>query len=64
MKTFDRNKIRKIIGVQSFLRYSLVPIMLISVIGVNYSIILIVFPILWYIIFTPVLGEKLFKPRM
>ena len=64
MKTFDRNKIRKIIGVQSFLRYSLVPIMLISVIGVNYSIVLIVFPILWYIIFTPVLGEKLFKPRM
>jgi len=64
MKTFDRNKIRKIIGVQSFLRYSLVPIMLISFIGVWYSLILIIFPILWYIIFTPFLGEKLFKPRM
>ena len=64
MKTFDRNKIRKIIGVQSFLRYSLVPIMLISFIGIWYSIILIIFPILWYILFTPFLGEKLFKPRM
>lgn len=64
MKTFDRNKIRKIIGVQSFLRYSLVPIMLISIIGVTYSSILIIFPIAWYVIFTPFLGEKLFKPRM
>ncbi len=64
LKTFDRGKIRKIIGVQSFLRYSLVPLMLISIIGVMYSVILIIFPIAWYIIFTPLLGEKLFKPRM
>ncbi|MCX6661110.1 MAG: hypothetical protein NTY91_01000, partial [Euryarchaeota archaeon] len=32
MKIFDRSKIRKIIGIQSFLRYSLVPIMLIPII--------------------------------
>ena len=64
IKTFDRNTIRKYIGIQSFLRYSLVPIMLISVIGTMYSIILIVFPIVWYIGFAPLLGEKLFKPRM
>ncbi len=64
IKTFDRNTIRKYIGIQSFLRYSLVPIMLISVIGTMYSIILIVFPIAWYIVFAPLLGEKLFKPRM
>ena len=64
LKTFDRGKIRKIIGVQSFLRYSLVPLMLISIIGVTYSVILIIFPIAWYIIFTPLLGEQLFKPRM
>ncbi|MCK5031038.1 MAG: UbiA family prenyltransferase [Thermoplasmatales archaeon] len=64
IKTFDRNTIRKHIGIQSFLRYSLVPIMLISVIGTMYSIILIVFPIAWYIGFAPLLGEKLFKPRM
>jgi len=64
IKTFDRDTIRKYIGLQSFLRYSLVPIMLVSVIEILYSVILIIFPIVWYIIFTPLLGEKLFKPRM
>ena len=64
IKTFERNKIRKYIAVQSFLRYSLVPIMLISIIPLTYSVVLLVFPIAWYIIFTPLIGEKLFKPRM
>ncbi len=64
MREFDRNKIRTIIGVQSFLRYSLVPVMLMSIIGVIPSLILIVFPMVWYIGFTPLLGEKMFKPRM
>ena len=64
IKKFDRNKIRKYIAMQSFLRYSLVPIMLISIIGLTYSIILIIFPIVWYIMFTPLIGEKLFRPRM
>ena len=48
----------------SFLRYSLVPIMLISFIGIVYSVVLIIFPIVWYLIFAPLLGEKLFRPRM
>ena len=39
IKKFDRNKIKKYIAIQSFLRYSLVPIMLISIIGIIYSII-------------------------
>ena len=64
IKKFDRDAIRKYIGLQSFLRYSLVPIMLVSFIGILYSAILIILPILWYIIFTPLVGEKLFKPRM
>jgi 4-hydroxybenzoate polyprenyltransferase len=64
LKKFDRSAIRKYIGIQSFLRYSLVPIMLIPIIGILPSVILIVFPIAWYIIFTPLLGEKLFRPRM
>jgi 4-hydroxybenzoate polyprenyltransferase len=64
IKTFKRSKIQKYIGIQSFLRYSLVPIMLISIIGLVPSVILIVFPILWYILLTPLIGEKLFKPRM
>jgi 4-hydroxybenzoate polyprenyltransferase len=64
IKRFHRDQIRRYIAIQSFLRYSLVPIMLISIIGVTYSAILVVFPIAWYIIFTPLIGEKLFKPRM
>ena len=64
IKTYDRNTIRKYIGVQSFLGYSLVPIMLISIIGVLYSIILIVLPVVWYMISAPLLEEKLFRPRM
>lgn len=64
MKIFDRSKIRKLIGIQSFLRYSLVPIMLIPIIDILPSVILIFFPIVWYIVFTPLLGEELFKPRM
>jgi 4-hydroxybenzoate polyprenyltransferase len=64
LKTFNRSQIRKIIGIQSFLRYSLVPIMLLSVIGILPTVLLIVIPIGWYIGFTPLLGEKLFKPRM
>jgi 4-hydroxybenzoate polyprenyltransferase len=64
LKTFDRNAIRKYIGIQSFLRYSLVPLMLIPLIGIIPALILILFPIAWYIIFTPLLGEKLFRPRM
>jgi 4-hydroxybenzoate polyprenyltransferase len=64
LKTFDRSQIRKLIGIQSFLRYSLVPVMLFKIIGILPSILLILIPIVWYIVFTPFLGEKLFKPRM
>jgi len=64
IQRFNRNKIRKYIAVQSFLRYSLVPLMLVSIVDVTVSIILIAFPIAWYLIFTPLIGEKLFRPRM
>lgn len=65
MKMFDRGKIRKSIGMQSFLRYSLVPIMLMSIIDIWwYSILLIIIPLMWYMAFTPLVGERLFKPRM
>jgi len=64
LKKFDRNAIRKYIAIQSFLRYSLVPIMLIPLIGILPGIILVFFPIIWYITFAPLLGEKLLRPRM
>jgi 4-hydroxybenzoate polyprenyltransferase len=64
LKKFERNTIRRYIAIQSFLRYALVPIMLIPLIGIIPGVILIFFPIVWYIIFTPLLGEKLLRPRM
>jgi len=64
LKKFERNMIRRYIAIQSFLRYALVPIMLIPLIGIIPGVILVIFPIVWYIIFTPLLGEKLLRPRM
>lgn len=64
LKVFDRSKIRKYIALSNFLRYSIVPIMLISVIGVLGGIVLATLPILWYIVFSPLLGTKLFQPEM
>ena len=64
IKTFDRTTIRRYIALQSFLRYSLVPLLLVRSIGIFPSVLLIAFPILWYILLAPLLGEKLFRPRM
>lgn len=65
IKKFDRSFIQKCIGLQSFLRYSLVPIMLISIVNIWwYPLLLIIIPLIWYIIFISILGEKMFKPRM
>ncbi len=64
LKIYDRSQIRKLIAIQSFLRYSLVPVMLFKIIGILPSVLLIIIPIVWYILFTPFLGEKIFKPRM
>ncbi|MBS3748501.1 MAG: UbiA family prenyltransferase [Candidatus Thermoplasmatota archaeon] len=64
LKQFDRGKIRKYISIQSFLRYSLVPLMLLSLIDVIPALILIFLPIIWYLVFTPLTGVKLLQPRM
>jgi 4-hydroxybenzoate polyprenyltransferase len=62
LKVFERGKIRRLIAVQTFLRYSFVPVMLIPLIGVLYGFILVVFPLVWYLVFTLVIGEKIFQP--
>jgi 4-hydroxybenzoate polyprenyltransferase len=45
LKTFNRSQIRKLIGIQSFLRYSLVPVMLFSIVGILPYFLLILIPI-------------------
>jgi hypothetical protein len=64
IKTFNRGKIQKLIGTQTFLRYSIIPIMLIPFVDLWIALILIVFPLAWYIALTPLIGERLFRPRM
>ncbi len=63
LKKFDRKQIRKLIASAAFARYSIVPIMLISKIGMI-SFFLVALPLLWYIAFTPLTGAKLFQPEM
>ena len=64
IKTFEPTdkRIIRLFGVQGFLRYSFVPVMLIPVIGLYYGLILIIFPIIWLIIFMPISGKKLSSP--
>ena len=64
LSVFDRSEIRKLIAFGNFLRYSIVPIMLITEIGVLGGFLLAILPIVWYIAFSPLLGTKLFQPEM
>ena len=64
IKIFDRNKLRKLLVMQLFMWYSIVPIMLVSVVGLLYAFILIIFPFAWYIFFSISIGEKLLEPQI
>ncbi len=64
LHTFERNKIRKLITAETFLRYSLVPIMLIPLIEFFPALILLILPFIWYVLFAPLIGEKLFRPGL
>ncbi|KYK22844.1 hypothetical protein AYK24_01670 [Thermoplasmatales archaeon SG8-52-4] len=62
IKTMEhKDKLIKLGGLMGILRMSIIPIMLIPLIGPLYSFILLIFPVLWYIIFTPLTGKKLFR---
>jgi len=65
VKTFEKkDEVTKLAGLQGILRYCFIPVLLIPVIGLFYAIILIFFPLIWYIIFTPLSGKKLFSQLM
>jgi len=49
MKTLDNKKeIIKYFAIQGVLRYSLIPILIVPLIGIIYAFILIIFPLIWY----------------
>lgn len=58
IKKFDKDEIRKLVVLQSFFRYPLVPIMLALVIGPLHAFILATFPFMWFFLFLP-----LFSPQ-
>ena len=62
LKRFDRKVMRKLITGETFLRYSLVPLMLLAALDTLVVVFLIVFPFVWYIILTPLTGRKAFQP--
>ena len=65
VKSFEKmDEVTKLAGLQGILRFCFVPLLLIPIIGYVYVILLILFPIIWYIIFTPFTGKKLFKNLM
>lgn len=64
IKQFERNTLRKLIIIQLSAHYSIIPIMLISIIDPVYAFILIVFPVTWYVFFSCLIGEKLLEPQI
>ena len=63
VKKFVRNELRKLISIQVFLRYSIVPVMLLLVTGYPIGIFLILFPVLWYALFNRLLYGSSSKPE-
>lgn len=63
LKEFDRDKLRKFISIQAFLRYSVVPVMLMAFIGYYLGLFLIIFPFLWFIVFNWVIYGKTVQPK-
>jgi 4-hydroxybenzoate polyprenyltransferase len=59
-----RDEIVKLAGLQGILRFAFVPFFLLPLIGSVYTLLILVFPVIWYIIFTPFTGKKLFKELM
>ena len=64
LQQFDRSLIRKLIAGASFLRYAVVPVMLMGEIGILAGVGLAVLPIAWYVAFSPLTGIRAFQPEM
>ncbi|HEY0087769.1 MAG TPA: UbiA family prenyltransferase [Candidatus Lokiarchaeia archaeon] len=59
-----RDEVLKLAGLQGILRFAFVPFLLLPLIGLIYTLLLLLFPLIWYIISTPFIGKKLFKQLM
>lgn len=64
LRRFDRSRIRKFIAAASFLRYAIVPVMLMGEVGVLAGAGLALLPVAWYVAFSPLTGVRPFRPEM
>lgn len=62
LQLFVRDDLRKLISIQAFLRYSIVPIMLFTFTGYMIGLFLIFFPFLWYAVTNRMLYGSSSKP--
>jgi 4-hydroxybenzoate polyprenyltransferase len=63
MTVFDRRALRRLIAAAAFIRYAIVPVMLLQAVGAG-AVLLVVLPILWYVALSPLTGVKPFQPEM
>lgn len=64
LQRFDRSRIRRLIAAASFLRYAVVPVMLMSEVGALAGLGLALLPLVWYVAFSPLAGVRPFHPEM
>ena len=62
INTFNRDQLRKLFSIQAFLRYSIVPVMLLVYIGYPIGLFLIFFPFVWYAVFNRLIYGKAIQP--
>jgi 4-hydroxybenzoate polyprenyltransferase len=60
---FDRKELRKLIGLQLITWHSCIPIILVSIVGPLYPLLLVAAPMLWFIFFSSLMGQKLDAPQ-
>jgi 4-hydroxybenzoate polyprenyltransferase len=63
LKIFERNEIRQLFSIQSFLRYVIVPFMLFKFVGYQIALFLIIFPFLWFVVFNRIMYKTTLKPK-
>ncbi len=64
IRQFERKEVTKLISAQLVAWYFLVNIMLVSFIGPIIAFILIVLPMVGYVLFSVIMGQKLFEPQI
>ena len=64
IKKFERKNIQKLIATQLLSWHFLVPIMLVGIIGLKYSLLLITLPLIWYVLISTLIGQKLFQSQI